>query len=217
MALTPWSLRWGLCVVGECTPEYNAHKGLRRTRVCPSLAYRQNLLSSLKTTEHHSALQSTLSWQQSSRAWWCHGVSGSLARGKRLSHASSKWFPIVLGHTAGSTCARISSLDAVRAATTARTLRQSWRASVLCGHPEPGLRVWECSTDHCWKQRHTTDTFFPICSVIRLPARFQRFALFVLISLYHHWSPDFHALSNLKTCMHSCTIIWIDMHNETEK
>ena len=32
--------------------------GLRRTRVCPSLAYRQNLISSLKTTECYTTLQS---------------------------------------------------------------------------------------------------------------------------------------------------------------
>ena len=41
---------------------------LRRTSVRPSLAYRYNLLSSLKTTERHSTFHSTLSWHQSSRA-----------------------------------------------------------------------------------------------------------------------------------------------------
>ena len=30
-------------------------------------------------------------------------------------------------------------------------------------------------------------------------------------------SPDFNALSNLKICIHSCTIIWLNMHNETQK
>ena len=39
--------------------------------------------------------------------------------------------------TAGETCARISCLDAVWAATIAHTMCQSWRVSVLC--PEPGL------------------------------------------------------------------------------
>ena len=51
--------------------------GLCRTCVCPSLTYRQNLLSPLKTTECHSTLQSTLSQHRSSHAWRCHGVSGS--------------------------------------------------------------------------------------------------------------------------------------------
>ena len=51
----------------------------------------------------------------------------------------------------GATWARISSLDAVRAATPATTMRRSWRASVLRGRPGPGLRLWECSIDHCWK------------------------------------------------------------------
>ena len=70
---------------------------------------------------------------------------------------------MVLADTADATCARISSLDA---ATTARTVRRSWRASVLRDHSEQGLRVWECSTDHCWKQRHTTDTLCPTCAAI---------------------------------------------------
>ena len=52
-------------------------------RVRPSIAYRHNLLSLLKTTERHSILQSTLSRRQSSRAWRSRGVSGSLARGTR--------------------------------------------------------------------------------------------------------------------------------------
>ena len=46
-------------------------------------------------------------------------------------------------------------------------MRRSWRASVPRGRPEPGLRVWECSTDSCWKQRHITDTLYPICGAIR--------------------------------------------------
>ena len=41
-------------------------------------------------------------------------------------------------------------------------MRRSWRASVLLDRPEPDLRVWEYSTDHCWKQRHTTDTWATI-------------------------------------------------------
>ena len=97
----------------------NAHRKMtltrstpRRTRVSPSLAYRQNLLSSVKTTERHSTFQSTLSQHQSSHAWWCRGVSGSLARGTRdMSPPASRQFPIVLDDTAGATCAWISSLD----------------------------------------------------------------------------------------------------------
>ena len=27
--------------------------------------------------------------------------------------------------------------------------------------------LWECSPDHCWKQRHTTDTLCPTCAAIR--------------------------------------------------
>ena len=143
--------------------------GLRRTRVRPLLTYRQNLLSSLKTTERHPTLQSTLSRHQSSRAWRCHGVSGSLARGTRdLSSAANRLFPKVLCDTADATCAQISSLDAVWVATTARTMCSSWRSSVPRGRPEPGLRLWECSTDHCWKQRHTTtNTLCPKYSTIR--------------------------------------------------
>ena len=55
--------------------------GLRHTHVHPSLTYRQNLVSSLKTTECHCTLQSTLSWHQSSLAWMCRGVCASLVRG----------------------------------------------------------------------------------------------------------------------------------------
>ena len=124
--------------------------------------------SSLKTTERHSTLQPTLSRHQSSRVQRCRGVSGSVVRGTRdLSPAASRWFPMVLGDTAGATCTRISSLDTVRAATAAHTMRQTWRESVLRGRPEPGFRVWECSTDHCWKQRYTTDTLCPTIAAIR--------------------------------------------------
>ena len=124
--------------------------------VRPSLSYRQNLFSSLKRREPHSSLQSTLSRRQSSRAWRCRGVGGSLARGTRdRSPAASKQFRMVLGAISGLICVRISSLDAVQAATAARTMRWSWRASVLCSRPVPDLRVWECSTDYRWNQRHT--------------------------------------------------------------
>ena len=71
---------------------------------------------------------------------------------------------MVLGDTAGAICAWKSSLDA---ATAPRTMRRSWRATVLRGRPEPDLRVWECTTDHSWNQRHTTDTLCPTCAAIR--------------------------------------------------
>ena len=74
---------------------------------------------------------------------------------------------MALGNTVGATCARITSLDAVQVVTAARTKCRSWHASVSCAHPEPGLRVWEYSTDHCWKQRHTTNTLCPTCAAIR--------------------------------------------------
>ena len=139
--------------------------GLRRTGVRPSLAYRQNLFCLLKRTECHSTLQSTLSRHQSSPALRFRGISGSLTRGTRdVSHATRKRFSMVLCDTAGTTCARISFLFAV---TAVRTMRRSWRASVLRGRPEPGLRVRECSSDHCWKQRHTTDTLCQTCASIR--------------------------------------------------
>ena len=135
---------------------------LRCTRVRPSLTYRQNLLSSLKTTERHSTLLSTLSRHQNSRAWRNRGVCGSLARDtSELSTAASRWFPIVLGDTAGAIYSRISSLSAVLTVTAVHTMRRSLRVSVLRGRPEHGLLVWECSTDHYWKQLHTTDKLCP--------------------------------------------------------
>ena len=140
---------------------------LCHTHIRPSLAYRQSLLSSLKTTECHFTLQLTLSQHHSSRAWQCHSVSGSLARGTSvLSSTASRQFPMVLGDTVGATCARISSLDAVRTVTAAHTMSWSWCASVLYGRPEPSLRMWECSTGHYWKQQHTTDTLCPTCGAI---------------------------------------------------
>ena len=78
-----------------------------------------------------------------------------------LSPAASRLFPMIIGDNCST--ARISSLDA---ATAARSMCQSWRASVLRGRPEPNLRMSVCSTDHCWKQRHTTDTLCPTCAAI---------------------------------------------------
>ena len=71
---------------------------------------------------------------------------------------------MVLADTAGTPCARISSLDVT---TAAHTIRRSSRASVLCSRTEPGLQMRECSKHYCWKQRLTTDTFCPRWSAIR--------------------------------------------------
>ena len=148
---------WGVA----CVSWQNALQKMTLTRSIPSLAHRQNLLLSLKTTECHSTLKLTLSRHQSSHAWRSHGVSGSLAKGTcDPSPAASRQFPMVLDDTAGATCAQISSLDAVWAATADCTMRRSWCASILYGRPEPGLQVWECSTNHCWKQQHTIDTLW---------------------------------------------------------
>ena len=50
-------------------------------------------------------------------------LSGSLAKGtSNLSPAASRQFQMVLGDTAGATCALISSLNAVQSVTTARTI-----------------------------------------------------------------------------------------------
>ena len=142
--------------------------GLRHTRVRPSLSHRQNLLSSLKKIGRHSTPQSTLSRHQSSRAWRYRGVSGNVIRSVGdLSLAVSRQFPMVLGDITGARCAQISYQDAVRSAIAARTMRPPWRMTVLHDRPEPGLRVWECSTDHCWKQQHTADTLCPTCAAIR--------------------------------------------------
>ena len=145
--------------------------------MCTSITRKQ---TSLKTTERHCILQSTLSRHQCSHAWWCPGVSGSLGRGTHdLNPAASRRFPMTLGGTRGATYARISSVNADLAATATHTMRRHWLASVLSDCSESGLRVWECFTDHCWKQRHTTDTLCPTCSnpsmcmFIRLPAGLQ--------------------------------------------
>ena len=63
---------------------------------------------------------------QSSHARQCHGLTGILVKSTRdLSPAASRQFPMIIGDTAGATCALFSSLDAVRAATAASTMRQS--------------------------------------------------------------------------------------------
>ena len=46
-------------------------------------------------------------------------------------------------------------------------MHQSWRTSVLHSHQELGLWMWECSTDHCWKQWHITNILSPTRAAIR--------------------------------------------------
>ena len=138
--------------------------GVRHTLV---LTYRENLLSSLETTVCHSTLQSTLSRHQSSRTWRCPDVSGNLSSGTRGLNAGEQTVINCSWWHSRWTCAWIYFLDSVLAVTAARTMRRSWRASVLRGRPEHGLHVWYCTKDDCSKQRHTTDTLCPTCAAIR--------------------------------------------------
>ena len=122
---------WTLASTSPCGPSW------------PVMGIPLPLFSAMKTTERRSTLQSSLSRHQSSRAWRCRGVSGSQARDTRdLSPAASRQFPTVLGDTIYATCARISSLDVVKAATTARTMTcicttrpsRTWSAGVAMFH-----------------------------------------------------------------------------------
>ena len=114
---------------------------------------RQNLLSSLKTTECYSTLQSTLSRHQSSRAWRCSSVTDSLARVTRdlnQTVLNGLWRDTAVQHVPRFFFPECCS---------GGTMRRSWRATALRGHWECSLRMWELSTDHWWKQQlHTTDT-----------------------------------------------------------
>ena len=130
--LTQWSLKWSLCVVGKCTLEDDAHQVYT---VHSSLTYRQKLLSSLKTTELHSTLQSTLPGHQSSYAWRCCGESCSLARGTHdLSPTASRLFP--------------------RWYSRCNMCPDFFLGCCSGSHPEPGLQVWECSKGHLRAATH---------------------------------------------------------------
>ena len=76
----------GLCVVGESILEDDAHQ------VYAISVYVHHSHTD-RTCSHHWRQQSAIppfTRHQSSRAWWCRGVSGSLARGTRdLSPAAS--------------------------------------------------------------------------------------------------------------------------------
>ena len=141
---------------GACVSWANALRKMTLTRstpctcrLYPSRAYRENLLSSLKTTGRHSVLQSTLVRHQCSRAWRCHDVNGSQSRGTcDLSPVASKRFPMFLDDTTCAKYAWISLLGALLASATTRTMRPSWRASVLAAVQNP---VYECGN-----VRHTS-------------------------------------------------------------
>ena len=99
--------------------------------VRPSLAYRQNLLSSVKTTQCNSTLQPVM--------WVLLQALGSLVT-QQMQHVPG----CCLG---GHYCLHNVSI-------------------LMCSRPEPGLRVWECSTDHYLKLQHTTNTLCPTCAAI---------------------------------------------------
>ena len=86
---------------------------------CTSFTHMQTeptLITEDNMVPFHSPVDSFTT--QGSCAWRCHSVSGSLVRGTHdLSHAASRRFPMILGDTTDATCAQISSLDTVQAAT----------------------------------------------------------------------------------------------------
>ena len=149
-------------IVTDASPHTMKPEG----RACVSWANALRKMTLTRSTLYHSHKDTIYSQQRtislSSRLFHdtrvaVVDISGSLARSTRdLVPSTSRRFTMVLGDTAGATCARIFSLDAVQAVTAAHTILSSCRASVLCGRPELGLRVCECCTDHCWKQGHTT-------------------------------------------------------------
>ena len=112
-----------------------------------------------------SCLISSISWSviiKCVRAWWCRGVSGSLDRGTRELTVPNgpRWY------------SRCNMCPDFFPGCCSGGHRCSHKASILMcvcirGRPEPGLHMWECFTDHCWKQRHTTDTLCPTCAAIR--------------------------------------------------
>ena len=82
-------------------------------------------------------------------------------------------------------------------------VRHPW--SILYGRPEPGLQVRECSTNHCWKQWHTTDTLCPTCAAIHRyvhPAsrKPKNVTLFKWLKLFNG--------NTYSSAMHGCTLEW---------
>ena len=139
----PWTLRWCLCVVDECTRKMKLTRSTPYTYMSITRIQTKSITEENRASFHSLVDSFTTPEYPCLAASWCD----SLVRGTRDPRpAASKRFPIVLGDTAGETCARISSLDYVRAANAARIMHRSWRASVLRGR----LRIWECSTDPCW-------------------------------------------------------------------
>lgn len=70
----------------------------------------------------------------------CYSISGSLARCMRVrSPTARQRFPIISVDTPRETFDLIYVVGTARSATVATS--RSWRASGLCGHPEPGLKA----------------------------------------------------------------------------
>ena len=190
---TPWSLRWGLCVVGECIPDDDAHQvyaiygtSITRIQTQPTLITEDN------RPPFHSPVDSFATTNLPClTVSWCT-VCGGLARGTHvLSPAANRSFP-------SATCARITSLDA---ATAARTMRRTWRASIIRRRPKLGLQVWDCSTDHCWQQRHTTNM---CCNPSICPASFPQ----AYNVIPFKWFKLFNR-STYSSAGKSCTIEWM--------
>ena len=173
----------------------------------PSLAVRQNVLSSPKTTKRHSTLQSTLSRHQSSHAWCCHGVSGSLARDTRaLSPAASWQFPMFLGDTADATCAWISFIDAVWEITAAHTMCQSWCASVLHDRRESGL--WCVRMFHRWLLKAATCHRYIVPIMCSNPSTCSSSFPHAYNATSFKWLKLFNR-SMYSLAGHSCTLEWM--------
>ena len=90
-------------------------------------------------------------------------------------------------------------------------MRRSWRTSVLRGRLKPGLQLWECSTDHCWKKRHTTDTLYRytdnVCSnpsicTSNFPQAYSA-TPFKWLKLFS-WSTPMYSSAG-----HGCTLEWM--------
>ena len=97
---------WG----GTCVLWVNALQKMTFARstlyLCMPIQTEPTLITEDNRMPFHSPVD--LLQHQSSHAWWCRGVSGSLARGTHdLTPAASRQFPVVLGDTAGATCARV--------------------------------------------------------------------------------------------------------------
>ena len=163
---TPWSLSWDLSVMSKCILEDDPHQ-----------------VYAIYKYVHHSHTDRTYSH------YWRHQStiprSSRLFRDTRVAILGSVVVYMVAwpkAHITVSCCKQMVPNGpwwysrcnmypdffpgCCSGGTAVRTMRRSWHASVLCDCPEPGLRVWKCSTDYCWKKKHTTDTLCPTCAAI---------------------------------------------------